>query len=128
VLALDDREHALIAQDEDGARPGNVLEYELAADKPSEPRHAELRGNGELTANLFPLKDVALDRIPELASLATTQVDAEAGKVVRVLVRRQLPHSDAVRFRVYVDSPRLSGHVDFDSTGNPLPAPHRTEL
>jgi succinyl-diaminopimelate desuccinylase len=127
VLSLDVREHALTAQVEDRAHPGAVLEYELAG-RPSEPRRAELRGKGELAANLFPLKDVALDRIPELATLATTQVDAEAGRVVRVLVRRQLPHSDAVRFRVYVDSPRLSGHVDFDASGNPLPPSQRAEL
>jgi succinyl-diaminopimelate desuccinylase len=128
VLALDVREHAVTAQVEDSARPGDVLEYELESDKPIEPRRAELRGSGELATNLFTLADVALERIPELATLARTQIDAEAGKVVRVLVRRQLPHTDAVRFRVYVDSPRLSGHVDFDASGNPLAPGARAEL
>ena len=125
VLSLDVREHGVTAQVEDSGRPGEVLEYELDSEKVTEPRRAELRGTGELAQNLFPLRDVAIDRIPDLTTLAATQVDPEAGKVVRVLVRRQLPHTDAVRFRVYVESPRLSGHVDFDASGNALSAPTR---
>ena len=84
---------------------------------------AEIRGTGELSANLFPLSDVALQRIPELVTRATTEVDPAQGKVTRVLVRRHLPKTDAVRFRVYVESPRLSGSVDFDQDGNPVKEP-----
>ncbi|HEY3500795.1 MAG TPA: M20/M25/M40 family metallo-hydrolase, partial [Polyangiaceae bacterium] len=128
ALVIDVRERGVTAQVEDRTRPGEVLEYELAGDKRAEPRHAQLRGTGELAHNLFPLRDVALERIPDLATFAATQIDPEAGKVVRVLVRRQLPQSDAVRFRVYVESPRVSGHVDFDASGNPLPGPARADL
>jgi hypothetical protein len=97
-----------------------VLEYTMSGDTFGEPRPAELRGTGELETNLFPMRNLALERIPELVTAAATQVDPEAGKVTRVLIRRQLPNTDAVRFRVYVDSPRVSGHADFDSNGNPV--------
>jgi succinyl-diaminopimelate desuccinylase len=128
VLVLDVREQSVTVQVEDSARSGQVLEYELGQNPATEPRRAALRGSGELAANLFSLKDVAVDRIPDLAALAAKQIDSEAGKVVRVLVRRQLPQTDAVRFRIYVESPRLSGHVDFDASGNALLPSARHDL
>lgn len=123
VLSLDLREHRAVVQVEDPSRPGRVVEHELVAGALKEPRLAELRGSGDLSSNLFPLREVALKRVPELVTRATTEVDAEQGKVTRVLVRRHLPKTDAVRFRVYVESPRLSGFVDFDQSGNPVSDP-----
>ena len=120
LLVLDVREHELTAQVEDQGHAGQVLEYRIGGDRPAGPERAELRGRGELTANLFSPGDVALEKIPDLLTLATAQVDALDGKVTRVVVRRQLPQSDAVRLRVYVESPRLSGHADFDASGNPV--------
>jgi len=120
ALVLDVREDSLSVQVENPARRGEVLEYTMSGDSFAEPRAAELRGTGELETNLFPLRNVALERIPNLVTAAATQVDPEAGKVTRILIRRQLPHTDAVRFRVYVDSPRVSGHADFDSNGTPV--------
>jgi succinyl-diaminopimelate desuccinylase len=120
VLVIDVREGSLTVQVEDPARRGEVLEYTMSGDSFDEPRAAELRGTGELDTNLFPLRNLALERIPDLVTAAATQVDPEAGRVTRILIRRQLPHTDAVRFRVYVDSPRVSGHADFDTNGNPV--------
>lgn len=120
ALMIDLREHSLVAQVENPARRGEVLEHAMTGDDFTEARTAELRGTGELNANVFALRAVALERIPDLVTTAATQIDPEAGKVTRVLIRRQLPKSDAVRFRVYVDSPRVSGHVDFDANGNPV--------
>jgi succinyl-diaminopimelate desuccinylase len=123
VLAFDLREHDAIVQVEDGTLPGHIAEHELKAGLLAGPRAAEIRGTGELAANLFPLSDVALERIPELVTRATTEIDPAQGKVTRVLVRRHLPKTDAVRFRVYVESPRISGSVDFDQDGNPVKEP-----
>jgi succinyl-diaminopimelate desuccinylase len=125
LLMLDVREHSLVAQAEDPAHPGQVLEYALGDGATPEARHAELRGAGELATNLFAFRDVALEKLPELATLAAAEVDARDGKVSRVLVRRQLPQTEAVRFRVYVESPRVSGQADFDANGSPVaPAPN----
>jgi succinyl-diaminopimelate desuccinylase len=120
VLVLDLHEHELLVQAEDAAHPGQVLEYAFEPGRALEPVRAELRGKEELGTNLFGLKDAALEKIPDLVALAVAQVDAESGKPSRIVVRRQLPQTDAVRFRVYVESPRLSGQSDFDANGTPL--------
>jgi len=125
LLMLDVRERSLIAQVEDPAHAGQVLEYAAGDGATPEPRHAELRGAGDLATNLFAFRDVAFEKIPDIATLAAAEVDARDGKVTRVLVRRQLPQTDAVRFRVYVESPRLSGQADFDASGSPIaPSPN----
>ena len=123
VLSLDLRAHRAIVQAEDRQKPGHVVEHELVNGAFGEPRSAEVRGSGELEVNLFPLSEVALRRVPELVTRATTEVDPAQGKVTRVLVRRHLPKTDAVRFRVYVESPRVSGSVDFDQDGNTVREP-----
>jgi succinyl-diaminopimelate desuccinylase len=121
VLALDLREHRAVAQVEDRTHPGTIVEHEQSAGPLGAARPAEIRGTGDLQTNLFSLDGVALSRIPELVTKATNEIDPAQGKVTRVLVRRHLPKTDAVRFRLYVDSPRLSGSVDFDERGEPLP-------
>ncbi len=123
ALSLDLREHRAVVQVEDASQPGRVTEHELVGGELRDARPAEIRGSGDLAANLFPLREVALKRVPELVTRATTEIDPEQGKVTRVLVRRHLPKTDAVRFRVYVESPRLSGFVDFDQSGNPVSDP-----
>src|SRR5262249_11340544 len=109
-----------VAQLEDTEHPGEVLAVTLSDFGAPATEKAELRGPGELATNLFALRDVALEKLPELATLAASAVDPQDGKVVRVLVRRQLPQTEAVRFRVYVESPRVSGQADFDANGTPL--------
>ena len=123
VLMLDVRAHQVTVQFEAKARPGEVLESVIEEGRASEPQAAEVRGGGDLGANLFVLGDVALEKIPDVTTAAATQIDAQDGRIARVLVRRDLPHTDAVRLRVYVDSPRFSGHADFDANGNPVPTP-----
>jgi hypothetical protein len=63
---------------------------------------------------------VKLDAIPALAREAVRRVDPDSGSVERVLVRRNLPESSEVRMRVYVASPRWSGHLEADHNGQPL--------
>ena len=118
VLMLDVREHQVTVQYESKAQPGAVLEVLIEEGRTSEPTRAEIRGGGDLTTNLFSLGDIALDKIPEAATTAAAQIDARDGRITRVLVRRQLPQTDAVRMRIYVESPRLSGNADFDASGN----------
>jgi hypothetical protein len=120
VLVVDVQEKRVVAQVEDGAHPGQVLEFILEGEHDSAPERAELRGSGDLGTNLFTLRDAALDKIPDLVKRAVSEVDAQNGRVTRIVLRRQLPQTDALRFRVYVESPRLSGHIDFDASGTPV--------
>lgn len=120
VLRLEIHAHELVLQTEDPGSPGSVLELHYRDGKVAEPEHATLRGKGHLADNLFELDDVKLDTIAALTRQAVELVDAESGNVDYVLVRRDLPETEDVRLRVYVSSPRKSGHVDADQHGQLL--------
>jgi hypothetical protein len=120
LLRLEIRARELTMQVEDSAAPGGVLELHYRDGKVAEPEHATLRGKGQLADNLFELSEVKLDAVPELIREAVRRVDAESGSAELVLVRKNLPVSDDVRLRVYVSSPRKSGYVDADRTGQLL--------
>jgi hypothetical protein len=120
ALSLDARPDGVVVQVEDAKAPGEILEYEIRAGVLSPPARAELKGSGNLRENLFLLRSAALERVPDMVSDAVKHVDPMDGRVERVLLRRQLPHASDVRFRVYVQSPRLSGYVDFEADGRPV--------
>lgn len=122
LLRLEIRSGELTLQAEDPSTPGGVIELHYRDGKVSEPEPAALRGKGQLADNLFDISEVKLDAIPELTREAVRRVDAEAGSVDFVLVRRNLPDSDDIRLRVYVVSPRQNGHLDADHAGQPLAA------
>jgi hypothetical protein len=120
LLRLEIGPREVMVQAEDPKNAGSVLELHYKDGKVSDAEHATLRGKGQLADNLFDLDDVKLGSLPELTRVAVERVDAEHGSVELVLVRRNLPESDDVRLRVYVKSPRQSGHVDADRTLAPL--------
>jgi hypothetical protein len=120
LLRLEIHAKELILQAEDPKNAGGVVELHYRDGKVSEPEHATLRGKGQLADNLFDLSDVKVEAIADLARLAVQRIDAENGTVESVLVRRNLPDTDDVRLRVYVSSPRQSGYVDADRSGQPL--------
>ena len=120
ALRLEIRSTELVLQAEDLDNPGTVLEYHYRDGKLAPPEHATLRGKGDLKDNLFDLDQVRLDSLPELLAEAVRRVDPEEGAVEYVLLRRNLPDSEDVRFRVYVASPRRSGQLDADALARPL--------
>jgi hypothetical protein len=120
LLRLEISPRGVGMQAEDPGNPGSVVELHYRDGKVSEAEHATLRGKGQLADNLFTLEDVKLATLPELTRLAVERVDAENGSVELVLVRRNLPESDDVRLRVFVKSPRQSGHIDADHVLAPL--------
>jgi hypothetical protein len=120
LLRLEIHARELTLQAEDASTPGSVIELHYQGGKISEPEHATLRGKGQLAENVFDLGEVRLDAIPELTREAVRRIDPEAGNVDYVLVRRNFPDTDDVRLRVYVSSPRQSGYVEADHTGQIL--------
>jgi hypothetical protein len=120
LLRLEIRARELTLQAEDANAPGGVIELHYRDGKVGELEHATLRGKGQLADNLFDASELKLDGIAELTREAVRRVDAESGTVDLVLVRRNLPDSEDVRLRVYVTSPRKSGYVDADHSGQPL--------
>ena len=119
-LRLEIGAHELVAQVADPSAPSGVSELHYRDGKVSEPEFATVRGKGQLADNLFDLGDVQLGAISTLAREAVRRIDPEAGRVDYILVRRNLPASDEVRLRIYVQSPQKSGHIDADHTGTPL--------
>jgi succinyl-diaminopimelate desuccinylase len=126
VLALDARPEKVTIQVADSRNQGEILEYGVTPSGLSDPLRAELRGQGDLDANLFLLRVAALEKLPDLLNQAALRVDGAEGKVGRVLLRRQLPQSNDVRFRIYVESPRISGQADFEANGRAITEPSQT--
>lgn len=120
VLELRASRNRLIVQAEDPKAPGRVLQWEYSEGKVHEPEVLDLRGEGDLDENLFSLGGVYLKAIPRLATLAVEHVDPQDGKVTQIVVRRNFPFSQDVRFRVFVESPRRNGQLDANRFGHPL--------
>jgi len=84
------------------------------------PTPIELKGQGKVAENLFRFSEIQLSKMARAFSVAQLAVDPEDGKVERMVVRRFLPFSDAIRARIYVHSPRMSGSIDTNQKGIPL--------
>jgi hypothetical protein len=84
----------------------------------SEP--VRLVGDGDLESNLFSSTDVAWDVIPATVASAAEQAAIRDGEITHVIVERDLPFKPDIVLRVYVNSPRESAYVEFDSQGKVL--------
>ena len=120
VLELRATAESLVLQVADPTAPGRVLQWEYSEGEVKQPALVELRGDGKLDENLFPLESVYLKAIPRLCSIAIGHVDPQDGHVSRIVIRRNLPFSQDVRFRLFVDSPRRSRLLDANRFGHPL--------
>ena len=114
--------HALIypeyafAQVQDPSIPANVDEYQWRGDL-SGPAPVTLTGDGDLEANLFSDTEVNWAVIPTLVETALAQIPIEGAEVSHISVQRNLPFSDAVQIRVFVNGTRTSGYLDADAQG-----------
>lgn len=120
LLELRALPNKLILQAEDPKAHGHVVQWEYSNGTIKTPRIVELRGAGKLDENLFPIEGVYLQAIPRLCSIAVSHVDPQDGRVTQIVVRRNLPFSSDVRFRVFVESPRKNGQLDANRFGHPL--------
>lgn len=120
LLELRASPERLVLQVADTAAPGRVLQWEYSQAEVKGPSVVELKGAGKLEENLFPLESVYLKAIPRLCTIAVDHVDPQDGRVSHLIVRRNLPFSQDVRFRLFVDSPRRSGLLDANRFGHPL--------
>jgi hypothetical protein len=78
----------------------------------------KLIGTGKLDDNLFPLDAAKVDAIPKIVREARTKANIPEGNVVRVLLKRNLPESMDIQFRVFVTSQRRDAYLDADQQGN----------
>jgi len=107
------------AQVQDPSIPANVDEYQWR-DTLGSPAPVTLTGDGDLEANLFSDTEVNWAAIPALVEAALAQIPIEGAEVTHVIVQRNLPFTDTVQIRVFVNGTRGSGYLDADAQGNVL--------
>ena len=107
------------AQVQDPSIPVNVDEYQWR-DTLGSPSPVTLTGDGDLEANLFSDTEVNWAAIPTLVEAALAQIPIEGAEVTHVIVERNLPFTDTVQIRVFVNGTRGSGYLDADAQGNIL--------
>ena len=90
ALDLEVSEHRIVFQVQDPAKPENVDAYELRNGELLGPQPVQLIGGGDLETNLYPLAEIPLARIPELAQAALAAMKLEGGKVSSLRVHRKL--------------------------------------
>jgi hypothetical protein len=117
VLVYSDR---VVLQARDPASRNNVLQYVYRGGSVQEPVPVRLIGTGKLDDNLFPLDAAKLDAVPRLVREAQAKANIPEGNVVRVLLKRNLPESMDIQFRVFVTSQRRDAYFDANQDGTLL--------
>jgi hypothetical protein len=109
-------DHAVL-QARDPAAPKTVVQYVYRGGLVAPPVAVKLLGNGKLDDNLFPLDSVKLASLPKLARDAKAKANIPEGVVARILLKRNLPETTDIKFRVFVSSQRRDATLDADQTG-----------
>jgi hypothetical protein len=115
LLVYSDR---LVLQARDPVARSNVLQYVWRDGRGPDGVPVKLIGTGKLDDNLFPLDAVKLDAVPKLVRDAQAKANIPEGSVARVLLKRNLPESMDIQFRVFVTSQRRDAYFDADQQGN----------
>jgi hypothetical protein len=89
ALSVEVTPHRILFSVQDPKMPDNVDAYELRNGVLLPPQPVQLMGGGDLAANLFPLAEVPLGRLPELCSTAAKSSGVEDGKVQSLTIRRK---------------------------------------
>jgi hypothetical protein len=106
-----------VAEVQDPNIPANVDEYKWRGAVES-PTPVRLSGLEDVDTSLFSDTDVNWAVIPGLVEVALAQIPIEGAEVTHIIVTRNIPFSDDVRIRVYVNGTRSSGSVSADVQGN----------
>ncbi len=112
-------DHAVL-QAQDPAAPASVVQYVYRSGTVAPPVPVKLLGTGKLEDNLFPLSAAKIAAVPRLAHDAKAKANIPEGLVSRILLKRNLPESMDIQFRVFVTSQRRDAYFDADQTGRLL--------
>lgn len=110
----------LVLQAENPALKGTALQYVLRGGTLSDGVAVKLLGTGKLEDNVFPLDAAKVNAIPRLAREAQKKANIPEGTVARVLLKRNLPESMDIQFRVFVTSQRRDAYFDANQDGTLL--------
>lgn len=71
----------------------------------------------DLEFQTFNIDEVDFTKVPTIVADAPKQLGYEGGKTTHIMLKRPLPFEKEVRWRVYVDSERRNGSVEYDAKG-----------
>ncbi|NRA34675.1 MAG: hypothetical protein HRU17_15190 [Polyangiaceae bacterium] len=120
MLSVVVSQSAIRVQAKDPQSSELVFQHEIRAGKIRQPREVSLEGQGTLAHNLFPLSEAKLSVVPQLAVEALDRVKVREPEITRVVLKRDLPKSNSLRFRVLVAGLSRQGHLEADGQGNIL--------
>lgn len=106
-------------QAQDPNKPENVDEYTYRNGK-IDKRPVKLYGSGKLEDNLFSLSDVNIDAFSALHEEAQNKAkekDVEGAKDPYMIIKKNLPFSNKVIWRVYMTGTRKNLHIEADADG-----------
>jgi hypothetical protein len=109
-------DHAVI-QVMDPMHHGKALQYVYRAGTLSDGVVVKLLGKGKLADNVFPLEAAKVSAVPRLVREAQAKAKMPEGTVARVLLKRNLPESMDIQFRVFVTSQRRDAFFDANQDG-----------
>lgn len=110
----------IVVQSEDPSKRGTAVQRVFKAGTVSPPVPVKLLGTGKLEDTLFPLEAVRTEAVPRLARDAQARANIPEGRVARILLKRNLPESMDIQFRVFVTSQRRDAYLDADQNANLL--------
>jgi hypothetical protein len=110
----------LLLQVQAREEPTRVDQYRVKDGEVIGPIPVKLTGPGDLKDNLFPLQYADLKVIPKLVRQAERRAGLGDGRAREVSLRRNLPESMDIRFRVEVESPIGKRRIDARKDGRIL--------
>jgi len=115
VLKLSFYDQYAMVEVQDPKKPDNIDGYTWRDGKLSPPNPVKIIGNGKISDNVFPLKDVNIDGLPDLTKEIMEKLkDVEGGHLTGYVVSRGLPFSKDVHILGLTDSTRKSVSSEAD--------------
>jgi hypothetical protein len=110
------------AKIQDPKRKEHVDAYELRDGRVGDPVPVKFMINiptaKDLDGATFDLATVDFAAVPKMTKDAPAQLKMEGGHVTNMILKRDLPFSQDVRWRVYVSGARGDGSVEYDAGGH----------
>jgi hypothetical protein len=112
------------AQIVDPKKPDQGDQYDIRNDVVEDPGPLKFTGKQptkeDLKFSSFDIDEVDYTAVPKIVKDAIVQLKYEDAKTTHIMLKRPLPFNKDIRFRVYVNSPRRSGSVEYDAKGKML--------
>lgn len=121
VLEMSVYDGYVMAQIQDPKVPLNVDAYELrgGVERTGPVKFMSKQPTEkDLKAATFDIGEAAFAKIPEMVKDAMTQLGIDKGKVSHIMLKRQLPFSRDVSWRIYVSGERRDGSVEYKADGS----------